>query len=1280
MNGRVIFVIISAAFLFSVPTAFADPSLISHWKLDESSGDTAYDSAGNNDGTLHNYGLEFDWTTGQIGGALEFPGWDYLAYVTVGDKDNLEQQELTLSYWAKKYVSPYPEGGVGKGNISGGIARFSYKLELEGSTAKAVISNTSDSGFTVSCSMGDDDWHMWTMTAGSGMLALYKDGAFANSTSYTGLIGYDKSNNDFMIGSKALDNYQGKIDDVRFYNRILSVEEIGQLYQEGLGYIASVPNPITKAREVEPDVVLSWWPGKNADSHDVYFGTDYNDVNDADTNSPEYKGNFDVNYWDPCCLDIDTSYYWRIDEVNDANLWRGNIWNFKTPGPVLELSASQFDFYAVEGSANPNDQILGISNSGVGTLNWTASCDCDWLSIEPNSGNSTGEIDDVNLSVDISGLTVGVYGCNLTISDPNSSNSPQMVEITLVAGDSDGELYVPLEYPTIQDAIDMAYEGDNVIIAPGTYTGSGNRDLDFGGKAITVRSTDPNDPCVVAATVIDCESATGHRGFYFHSGEGPNSIVSGLTITRGKILDDPAKGGGIYCEGSSPTIENCVITSNRAHGVEGSGDGKEAYGGGVYCTSNSGLTLIGCTIVGNTAAGGAGGDKYCADDCSGDLGPGGGGAGGGIYSSADSNVMILDCTITNNTVQGGNGGIEYWYTSGWTPTFSDDGGAASGGGICGSGITVENCIVMDNEALGGEGDDGGGDAEGGGINCGSGAIIYNCIIANNGAFGGDLPGYGPPPPGSGGDADGGGINCGSGTTINNCTIVNNTAVEGGYDIYYGLSRGDGIKGEAATGITNCILWGNGDDLYGCSASYSCIEDGDAGVGNISSYPEFVDLVTNDFHLKQIAAGQAVDSPCVDAGSDTAKNLGMDIFTTRTDQLPDKGLVDMGYHYPSIVRSADIDENWYVDFLDYAILANDWLTCSDPCDSACTEAGLLDGDITADYYVNIYDLEFFVYRWLDCYVTEAGIIEPSDNETYVDPNIILVWSAGNGAIYHDVYFGTDVNAVADADYLSEAFKGTISETSFDPNTLSLNTNYYWRIDEAGQKCITKGEVWSFTTWDPESGLVGWWEFEEGSGSIAGDSSGNGNDGTIYGATWATGQIGGALDFNGVSDYVNCGNDSSLKPPLPITISAWVRLSGSGKTQYIVVSDNQASDYYGVWFTVRPDNTLGVSYGDGGYPGAVNRRSKIGTTALSEDTWYHVAVVIEGSTDMSFYINGADDGGTYSGSGGSLVYSSGSALIGKEHNSAYPFDGKIDDVRIYNRALSEGEVEDLYEGGL
>ena len=86
------------------------------------------------------------------------------------------------------------------------------------------------------------------------------------------------------------------------------------------------------------------------------------------------------------------------------------------------------------------------------------------------------------------------------------------------------------DYTTIQAAIDDANNGDEVVIADGIYTGSGNRDIDFLGKAIIVRSQNGPENCI-----IDCQATSGsrHRGFYFHSGEDANSVLSGLTITKG---------------------------------------------------------------------------------------------------------------------------------------------------------------------------------------------------------------------------------------------------------------------------------------------------------------------------------------------------------------------------------------------------------------------------------------------------------------------------------------------------------------------------------------------------------------------------------------------------------------------------------------------------------------------------------------------------------------------------------------------------------------------------
>ncbi|MHC4737139.1 MAG: InlB B-repeat-containing protein, partial [Planctomycetota bacterium] len=99
-------------------------------------------------------------------------------------------------------------------------------------------------------------------------------------------------------------------------------------------------------------------------------------------------------------------------------------------------------------------------------------------------------------------------------------------------------------------------------------------------------------------------------------------------------------------------------------------------------------------------------------------------------------------------------------------------------------------------------------------------------------------------------------------------------------------------------ITNCILWNNGDDLDGCSATYSCIQDGDPGTGNTNSDPLFLTGPLGDYYLTQIAAGQLTDSPCVNAGDPNIPFTLLLGYTTRTDSVIDLGLVDIGAHYLS----------------------------------------------------------------------------------------------------------------------------------------------------------------------------------------------------------------------------------------------------------------------------------------------------------------------------------------------------------------------------------------------
>ena len=202
---------------------------------------------------------------------------------------------------------------------------------------------------------------------------------------------------------------------------------------------------------------------------------------------------------------------------------------------------------------------------------------------------------------------------------------PCMAETITV--DDDG----PADFNNIQAAINDANDGDTVLVADGTYTGPGNRDIDFLGKPITVRSESGPENCI-----IDCNGTQEdpHRGFYFATNEDINSIIRGFTIVNGYGPDETLEfdgyvvmlevGGAIFCNSASPVIINCAISDNFAQ-----------YGGAIFsCESNP--TITNCEITGNSAS-----------------------SGGGI-DFVRSSPTITNCTISGNSTDMGGGGISCW--------------------------------------------------------------------------------------------------------------------------------------------------------------------------------------------------------------------------------------------------------------------------------------------------------------------------------------------------------------------------------------------------------------------------------------------------------------------------------------------------------------------------------------------------------------------------------------------------------------------------------------------
>jgi predicted outer membrane repeat protein len=274
-------------------------------------------------------------------------------------------------------------------------------------------------------------------------------------------------------------------------------------------------------------------------------------------------------------------------------------------------------------------------------------------------------------------------------------------------------IHVPANMPTLQEGIDAAAAGDTVLVADGTYTGADNRDLDFGGVNIVLRSESGQ-----LAAIIDCQGLG--RGFYFHSGEDTTSIVEGFTIANAAadtgagakcvvgsspkfvqctFRDNAAtlRGGAMCCSASSPVFWFCAFDGNTAAATSGS------YGGAVACLASSNPAFRGCAFTGN-AGGGYGGAVYAENstprfsncpftDCTAPTG------GGGAFLSGCPSGEFTDCTFTGNS--GSQGGAIYTQSTPVTATgctFSDCGQRAVTFLYGSSDGHLDNCTFVDNDS------------------------------------------------------------------------------------------------------------------------------------------------------------------------------------------------------------------------------------------------------------------------------------------------------------------------------------------------------------------------------------------------------------------------------------------------------------------------------------------------------------------------------------------------------------------------------------------------------
>jgi len=353
--------------------AHGQEGLVGYWKFDETGGTTAADVAGaDNDGTL--IGDDLVWSAGKFGGALSVPGVPDDARVEF-ETTGMSATAGTVAMWSLLF-DPQPEtdGRYFFGHTTQPQWTNRIQIYMQDGTNPSTLLDIGLGGAHAHdvdiMEMPLEQWLHVALTWDNGSYAVYVDGEEVSSGSYAGLAALHPTANIGNDGSSGpYEAFCGLLDEVKLYDRALSAVEVLSAMKGEPFPFASGPSPKDGAMNFDTWVLLTWRAGEFAVSHDVYLGDDFDSVNDANYASEFYRGNqastmFTAGFPGfayPEGLVPGTIYYWRIDEVNEANPespWKGDVWSFSIPPKTAY-------------NPDPADGIQ-VADASVVTLSWTA--------------------------------------------------------------------------------------------------------------------------------------------------------------------------------------------------------------------------------------------------------------------------------------------------------------------------------------------------------------------------------------------------------------------------------------------------------------------------------------------------------------------------------------------------------------------------------------------------------------------------------------------------------------------------------------------------------------------------------------------------------------------------------------------------------------------------------------------------------------------------------------------------------------------------------------------
>ncbi len=509
-----------------------DPNLLGWWKLDESSGTIAYDSSGNsNDGVF--VGAP-KWASGYAGGAVWLDGVD--DFIEVPHHESLlPGEEVTVMAWINIPRHTGANNSPWQALITKGMTRVYSLYTTTADTGGGGVLHFSigpEGSFIGSTSTGLvplNEWvHVCAMVKNNGHL-YYINGEPSppRDNAGAGTVIPKVNTATVRIGNAPEDNSMaGKIDDVRVYNGALSQEKIQLIMVSGLSPTATRPGPDNGAQEVPRNTLLSWKEGRYSSTRNVYFGTDFNDVNEASVSNPRgvlaVEKHSDITF-DPLgtgLLEYNTIYYWRVDEINDLdpnNPWEGAVWSFTTANFIIVDDFDGYTDYA------PN-RVFDTWKDGFGTT--------------------------------INGATIGY-------SDPNFGAGEHFVETSIIHG---GQQSVPFFYDNGGKYSEAVMKQSDTA-SDWTRDGIASLSLWFKGYPAYVGSfvEGPTGTYTIVSSGADIYDTADE--FHFAYKEVSGSCTIAVKVEEVGNMDPFAKAGVMIRDSLDPDSANVAMLVTPGNGI-----------------------------------------------------------------------------------------------------------------------------------------------------------------------------------------------------------------------------------------------------------------------------------------------------------------------------------------------------------------------------------------------------------------------------------------------------------------------------------------------------------------------------------------------------------------------------------------------------------------------------------------------------------------------------------------------------------------------------------------